>query len=262
MNPTRRFILPALLALSASLGSPLQAEPEKAAPEKAEHKAATEDFTTAVFTLQHAEPEVAKNALKNLELYFDGTIKVDANSRTVVAMGPRAMVNACANILKQLEVSPKSRRSVELNFYILSASKRAVPGGECPEPVREFCEKTKGMFKGFKLLETVVVRTRDGGHSDTAGRFVLDGHEKSESVDYGLYFSELKLTGGSPTRIQIQNLAYRHNRVLSDGKHAGNSLHMTSDVDFVEGQLAAVSTFSQGTAEESLCIIVSAKLLD
>lgn len=120
------------------------------------------EVQTAVFSIQYADVKALTKLLDDFSEYLGGSINCDVGSKTIAVVGSKELVAACTEAIRRLDVPPKSQRSIELTIYILLASKKPIPDGGCPPELQSFCGQMKGIFKGFKLLETISTRTVDG----------------------------------------------------------------------------------------------------
>ena len=259
------------LALSLIAGvSPAKAEDQKLG---ATIQASHGEIQTGVFTIQHADVNALRGLLTNFPGYFNGgDIKFDSGSRTVVVIGSKELVAACAEAIKRLDVPPKAAKNIDLTFYILVASKKALPDGDCPAVIQAFCEQMKGVFKGFRLLETVTVRTREGSAEESKG-VIAPGEPGGDTMAYRLRFDSARIsTEDKDARpiIRINKLDFTATVRLPKEAKTGSAdsggsyrdVGVSASVDFREGQEVGITTLSKGTPGESLCIVARAKIVE
>jgi len=242
---------------------PMRAEEPKAASSQ------PGDVQTAIFIVQHADVKTLQDLITPLTWSLKGSVQSDVGTRTLVVIGSKELVAACAAAIKKLDVPPKPARNIELTFYILVASQKPIPNGDCPEVIRSFCEQMKGIYRGFRLLETVTIRAREGSREVAKG--IIPAAEASgETMPYKLHFDSVQLVNDDRdprSIIRINKLEFTVSVTTKKEGKAGSSISnqdvgFNANVDFREGQDAAISTLSQGTPGESLCIVARGKVLD
>ena len=250
-----------VLGLTLSAG-PLGAEDPRPAP------AVRVENQTAVFTVQYADMTALQDQIVMLPNYFGGgTLRFDGKARTIFVIGSRELVAACTEAIKKLDVPPKPVRSLEFTFYILVASQK--PGGECPPAIAGFCEQMKGLYKGFRLLDTVTLRGRDGDWQRVEG-IIPAAEAGGDSMPYRLAFNPVCLAAegkDAKALIRLGKLEFKATVTTrlagKDGSQVSTrDVGVTANVEFAEGQEVGITTVSQGRAGESLCLVAKAKVLE
>jgi len=264
MTSRNLITIPVLaLAFSAAADSMKAEEPKPAAAAGLTRG----DTQTAVFLLRYAVAGEVGRLLEPAAGIYGGKLQYShsPDSQTIMALGSKEWLAACADLIKQVDVPSKPAPNFEFTFYILVASQKPIADGGCPSPITIFCEQMKGMFKGFRLLETVVLRAREGRSAKTKG-IIPSAEPGGDSMPYTLKIEAPYVVdedAGKKSLIRINKLAFNVDVPFKkEGQFGSNAVGMESNIDLREGQDAALSTFSQGKAGESLCIVVRAKVLD
>jgi len=264
------FTVLVLACSFAAATAPLRGEDPKAAPVAPPPHG---DIQTAVFAFQHSDGKSLHDQIISLPGYFGGgTINFDWQSRSIFVIGSKELVAACAEAIKRLDVPPKAAKNIDLTFYILVASKKALPDGDCPAVIQAFCEQMKGVFKGFRLLETVTVRTREGSAEESKG-VIAPGEPGGDTMAYRLRFDSARIsTEDKDARpiIRINKLDFTATVRLPKEAKTGSAdsggsyrdVGVSASVDFREGQEVGITTLSKGTPGESLCIVARAKIVE
>jgi hypothetical protein len=225
------------------------------------------EVQTAVFKIEYADVYTLHRLIGPLSDYLSGSIRADSDSRTIVVVGYKELVAACTEAIKRLDVPPKRAKNIELTFYILVASKKQI--GDCPPVIQSFCEQMKGIFKGFRLLETVTMRAREGSRQTMEG-IIAPTEPAGDNMPYSLHFDSVQLLSDEKDPkpiIRINKLDFSatittRKESKSDWGVGTRDVGFNANVDFREGQEVGLTTSSQGTPGESLCIVAKAKVLD
>jgi hypothetical protein len=158
---TRLLMVTILAAASLALGQS-QAEKEK--------DALRQDLgprVQKVFQVKHADVNSLWNAFNHI-----ANVRVDQNLKLLVVSGTPEAVKAIEDALKTLDVPPPPPapvKNIELTMYMILA--KPAKNGSLP-PVLESVQKNlEGLFgfKGFHLLETAYLRTRNGHETSARG---------------------------------------------------------------------------------------------
>jgi hypothetical protein len=181
----------------------------------------------------------------------------DPTGRFIVVRGPDASVSAAEEAIRRLDIPPKN---IELTFHIISASMDAAPEPVSPD-IEAVVKQLRSAFpyKSYHLLETAIVRTRDGGEGEVSG--LLPGRGQ-----YQILCRPVRLTAGSPNMIHIDTLKMgaRVGRILSlNGKpdqEVYTETGINTNADIREGQKLVVGKATLVNAAAFL--VVSAKVVE
>lgn len=186
--------------------------------------------------------------------------------RLIVLNGPPELVAAMEAAIHKLDVPPPAARNVEATFHILAAG-GAAPGAPVPAELNSVVEQLFKVFgmKSFRLLETSVIRGREGRNLTTSG--VLPVPVKVEANPrYQIHTPRIAI---SPTEkgntLRIDNLQFRIQIPSAKIGGAGldwSGVEIQTDVDIREGQRVVVGKTSLDTSGQAYFLVVSAKVLE
>src|SRR5262249_18325613 len=158
-----------MLALFALFGLSLPCGAQKEA--KAEAEATTkpaEEWTTKVIEVRHADVARLAEVLKGV---FRGNIKYDAALKIIGVNVPKDTLPAIEDVIKRFDVPPAVTKNIELTAYLVIASEQAEASASVPAELQPVIKQLKGIFayQGFRLLDTLVVRSREGSGGEMRG---------------------------------------------------------------------------------------------
>ncbi len=185
-----RLSLLLLIAALSPVSSPAQREQNKpqrpTAPIKIQREEAPPitpgpDWQRKVFKVKYADVEQLVNVLK----IFGGRILSNRQLKVISVFGPPETVAAVAAAIKQLDVPPTVATNIEVTAYLLMASEQELPSQAIPIELRPVIDQLKKIFtyRGFGLLDTLVVRGRDGKRGNASGVI------SSPMVGFNTYYS-------------------------------------------------------------------------
>ena len=101
----------------------------------------------------------------------NGMVITTSDNDHLILSGPKDTVAGFEEIVKQLDVAPVVKKDVETTVYMIIASAQAASTTPLTPDLDPVVKQLKGIFnyKGFRLLESFVLRSRDGEHGDTNG---------------------------------------------------------------------------------------------
>ncbi len=197
-------------------------------------------------------------------------LATNSDNEHLILSGPKDAVAGFEEIIKQLDVVPVTKKNIETTVYMVVASAQPTSGAAMPAELDPVVKQLKGVFnyKGFRLLDNFVLRSRDTEKGDTSG-FVppLDPSVPvSAKITYSFQYSRVSVDGSETNRvIRYDNLKLRVNVPLSNGAGGFNygDAGISTDVDVPEGKKVVVGKTSaiQG-ADSALILVISAKVVD
>jgi hypothetical protein len=189
-----------------------------------------------------------------------------STGQTVIISGPASNVNAVEAFLKKLDVRP---RNVEATFYIVAASSKS--DGTVPSDLEPVVKQLRSAFNyaGFRLLETAVARSREGGELRTSGVLPMSGDpERTMKRQYTLSVDRINVSAGEKgnvirfDRLQFNVQSPDNRKTEIVGKPEFTYSGVTSDLDVREGQKVVVGKSNFDGPEGTFFLIVTAKLVD
>ncbi|HET8547374.1 MAG TPA: hypothetical protein VFL57_05200 [Bryobacteraceae bacterium] len=187
---------------------------------------------------------------------FIQQMNIDPNGRIVVLTALTAQkLTAAEELLRRLDVPQKN---VELTFHVIAAG-AAAPGSGNPIPtdlesvLKQL--RTTFAFPSYRVLETAVVRTRDGSDGEVGGNVPGLGL-------YNIHFRPIRVTEGSPLQVRLDDLRLRHYTLVSRGEKLTSTDEglINADIDVKEGQKVVVGKST--IRDSALFLVVSARVTD
>lgn len=188
MNSFLRLAALALLPCLMFAQEKKQAEPPR-----------PENMVTRMIRLQHANPLQVSNILRNT-----GTsAQWDDVLRVVVVSGTASQVASVEQTVKELdsEMAKVTVSNAELTVYVLGASQENNGASRIPAALEKTADQIKSAFPypSYRLLETVVARSRVGEQTDIVGTLqpFKDNPEIKDPATYKLHFRLAGITSGT-----------------------------------------------------------------
>jgi hypothetical protein len=236
-------LLVVLLAAAAMLAYADETHVQKVVPVKSGD--AAQIFTTA------------RDVLQTL------TLKMTMYQNNIVLSGSADAVAAAEQLIKNLEASSPVDRDVEISGYIILAAMQPDGTGGIPADLEPVLKQFRNLlnYKSFRVVDTIILRTREANVAATSGFFNLPNDTHGASEDFSLeratiagdviHLKNLKLRLGIPTPVSpgAPQFEYRN-------------IHLQTDVDIKAGQKVAIGKASIDPAGDAIILVVSAKVVD
>ena len=198
-------------------------------------------------------------------------VLVTNDNEHLVLSGPKEAVNSFEEIIKQLDVPPPVKKNIETTVYMLVAT-QGNSGGAVPAQLDPVITQLKSVFsyKGFRLLDSFVLRSRDGEHGDTSG-FVPPLPDTNVSpankIIYQFKYIRVRIDGSDTSRlVRFDGLNFGIKVPVSSGPKG--EFHyveagISTDIDVPEGKKVVVGkTSAVEGADSALILVISAKVVD
>jgi hypothetical protein len=253
----KKFFLTMLIALMSSGVSTAQV-------------ATTESPVRRVISIKNGNMHGIEQTIRNLALQNTNVFVLSSDNEHLILSGPKDAVASFEEIIKQLDVAPVAKKNIETTVYMLVASAQSTSGPALPAELDPVVKQLKGVFsyKGFHLLDSFVLRSRDTEKGETNG-FVppLDSSlPASAKISYQFRYSRVSLDGTETNRvIRYDNLKLGIKVPLSNGPGGFNyyDAGISTDVDVPEGKKVVVGkTSALEGADGALILVISAKVVD
>jgi len=222
---------------------------QDAAPPRVERK---------LIQLKYVNADRMRNLLRN---YTGGNIESDDNLHAVVIRGSSEMVASAEDVVKKLDVPPID---FDLTVYLISTSAQA--GDQLPEALASTAKQLHGVFayKGYQLLDSFVLRGRDGQGATGSQGGNAEGTIKNST--YSFRYNRASVLDGTPKMVNLQNLSLqirlpsgmRNEKGQPEYKTTG----LTTDIDIRDGQKVVVGKSDVNNGESPLILVVTAKVVE
>lgn len=245
------------------------------------------NFRSDVFKLNHAD---VGSIYPLIETFIGGdehtTIAFDPDSNVIVARGPSEVLSLIQNAINRLDQPRESERSKNIEFvaYIVEAGDGEVDSSAIPpvlEPVvREL--QSSFVYKQYRLLDTLVLRTREGREARLSGSLPAMSHTgvgtyelrfkrtrvSEEPGGHLIQFDDLSLSGQfrrlpPPPPPQGSQARPAPTRVTRPAvSNLGDQFSISVNVDVREGQIVVVGKSSMQGAQKAIFFVLTAKVVD
>ena len=224
-----------------------------------------QESVSRVVQLTHVQPDFMRAVL---DILAAGKVRwgTDTNLRVIALNGPPELVDAMEATIKKLDVPPAATKNIELTFHILVASAQAGPSN-VPTDLNGVVQQLSSVFgmKSFRVLETAVLRGREGRGAETSGLVSLPVKVEASPQYFIRCRNMATAPGDKGLRVRLDSLEFRVS--LPSPKVGGEGLTyassgVTTDVDVREGQKVVVGKSGLDTASQSIFLVVSAKVID
>lgn len=190
----------------------------------------------------------------------------DKAMRLIGLSGPSDLVDAVEATIKKMDVPPVPEKNVELTFHILAAGGQS-PSSPIPSDLTSVVQQLGGVFglKSFRLLETAVMRGREGRGAESNGVIAIPVKVEA-SPRYYLRVSRVSSSHGDKgALIRIDGLDFSVS--IPYAKVGGQGLDwlgsgIKTDIDVREGQKVVVGKSSLDSSNQSIFLVVTARILD
>jgi len=150
----------------------------------------------------------------------------------------------------------------ELTVYLISSSPQA--GDQLPDALASTAKQLHGVFgyKGYTLLDSFVLRGRDGQRGTASGTISKD----NKSSTYSFQYERAAVTGEAPKTVSLHNLnlnvRYHMGTFNKDGQPNYRDTGLNTDVDARDGQKIVVGKSDVNNGESPLILVVTAKVVE
>jgi hypothetical protein len=199
----------------------------------------------------------------NLAAVFAGgrtlQLQADDHLHFIAVRGPAETVAAFEEAVKKIDVPPID---FDLTVYLVSGSNQ--PGDQLPEALASTAKQLHGVFayKGYQLLESFVLRGRDGRKGTANGTISANG----KSSTYSFRYEEASVSGDAPKTINFRylnlNLQFRTGGLNKEGQPIFHETGLSTDIDVRDGQKVVVGKSDMNNGESPLILVVTAKVVE
>jgi type II secretory pathway component GspD/PulD (secretin) len=200
---------------------------------------------------------------RNLAGVFAGrdlNIEADDHLHWIAVRGPGDLVQAFEDAVKKLDVAPLD---FELTVYLVSASTQVAD--HLPDALASTAKQLHAVFayKGYELLDSFVLRGRDGQGVSSQGASA-DGTIKNST--YSFRYNRASVLDGAPKIVNLQNLNLQIRTPTGTFDEKGNprfkNTGLNSDIDIRDGQKVVVGKSDVNNGESPLILVVTAKVVE
>jgi hypothetical protein len=187
------------------------------------------------------------------------TMESDDQLHAIAVTGTPEMVASVEEGVKRLDVPPID---FELTIYLISSSAQA--GDQLPEALASTAKQLHGVFafKGYQLLDSFVLRGRDGQRGKASGTISKDG----KSSTYSFQYDGAAVSGEAPKIVNLHslnlNVRFYNGTFDKNGQQNYRDTGLNTDVDARDGQKIVVGKSDVNNGESPLILVVTAKVVE
>lgn len=187
----------------------------------------------------------------------------DPRAKYVTISGPAELITSIEDAIKKIDVPPPATKNIESTFHILLASQTG-ESGVVPKELDGVVQQLRTVFglKSFRLLETAVIRGRDG--SETSG--AMPSPTKQETpARYYISYARTQVSGDDKApRVRFDALRFSAyiQYTASNGQAFDREATIKTDIDVGANQKVVVGKTNVDAASQSIFLVVTAKVVD
>jgi hypothetical protein len=224
--------------------------------------------TQDVIEIKHADINRIYSTIH--ELTGNMPVRVTMYGSSLVLHGQKESVAAVEEVIKKLDVAPPAQKNVELTVYMIVASAQAA-SESLPANLDDVLKQLKAVFpyRGYRLLDNFVLRSRDGQSGDTSGflpAFFGASASTSEKITYHFHFRRVSLPSGDAAQgIRLDELSLDLKVPVhpTPTQTSFEGASIRTDIDVPEGKKVVVGKTSVVEGSEgALFLVISAKVVD
>jgi hypothetical protein len=223
------------------------------------------EIVQKVISVEHVDVRRVQKVLS----IFEVMVEADPQLKVIAVKGLPDSVAAVELAIKRLDVPPPPASNIELTVYMLNATEAPVSDTMMPSELEEVIHQLKNVFtyKGFRLWETLVLRTREGtlgGSKNLHGVISDTGARYEFQLDSAVLVPDEEK--GNMIRLNhllLEMTSANVKRSDRDDEEPSRSAAIRTDIDVREGQKVVVGKANVGVKEKSaLILVVTAKVLE
>ena len=191
---------------------------------------------------------------------------ISTDNEHIILSGSKEVVTGFEEVIKQLDVTPAVKRDIESNIYMIVASGDGPGAGSIPSELEPVIKQLKGIFsyKNFRVLESFVLRSRDGESGETSGMVLTDETPGIHRIRYEFRYRRVSLDGTDTAKsIRFDHLQLSLKVPTGTNQITFENAGISTDVDVPEGKKVVVGKTSGILGSDSaLILVISAKVVD
>jgi Bacterial type II/III secretion system short domain len=228
---------------------------------KAEEKTPAEDsrnWPVKIFQVKYANV----NQLARVFNAFGAIINADPGLNVISVRAPKEVLAAIEESIQRLDVPPAASRNIDLTAYLLIGSMREAPTDNPPSELDPVVKQLKAVFnyKGFRLLDTLVMRVREQTGGNVHGSVASPVNDVRQPIPYDFHINSVSISSEGAARVvRINNLNFTLHVPHPSGHF---EVGVQTDIDVREGQKAVVGKANIDNADNALILVLTAKVIE
>lgn len=227
-------------------------------------------FKGKIFELKYRSPEEISDVLRTLSSGFKGAaISSNRELRTITVRDFPENIAAIEEAIKRLDVpkTPRPTADIEVTAYVLIASTTETGNGVLPSNLKNVVTQLQNTlaFKNYRLLTTVIQRSKLGGSRNESGNINSKGTavmgEQNLSANYQFRVNGIWADAreNAATAINFENLVFSLSGVTPDDQRQIGLGEIQTQLTSRDGETVVVGTAS--LKDKGLILVLSNKII-
>lgn len=228
-------------------------------------------FKGKIIEIKNRDPRTLVSILAPLGSGFKGAeLKANPDFKTITVRDFPENIAVIEEAIKRLDVpmpakppepSSPPRPDVEIYGYVLIASQGQEGGNDYPKAIEDVVKQLQAnlSFKSYRLMTSIVQRTRIGGGVSSSGNAILSDKSVAASYDFIIRRISPENETGEISPLTITGLELKlQGQNSPDGQHPGNA-RLATDLKIRDGEKVVVGTAS--LRDKALVLVLTTKII-
>ena len=222
-------------------------------------------MTQRIFDVKYVDVRELANACS-----VQGGVSVRPNEqfRTISTFGPASVVEEIGECIKRYD-TPKpaaTSRDIEIVATMMLLSPKGTAGEAVPADLEPVVKQLKAIFgfTDFRILETAILRNREGMKGETSGNASSPGGGQPPLYYELRYFNSVVSKGERGTVIRLDDVRFNMRAPLpqSGGGSGFINVGFNTSLDIREGQKVVVGKAKIDGSDSALVLVISARAVE
>jgi hypothetical protein len=218
-----------------------------------------------IFEIKHADIDQLAEVLR-----LFAPIQANRQLRVIAVSASRDVVAAVEDAIKRFDVPPPATKNIEMTVYLLMALSEQTGAKNTPAELEGVLKQLRSVFtyQGFRLLDTLVVRSRNGMPGEVNG-VAPKNPDEVQPTFYRFSFGSASITMDNNTgrMIRIDNLRLGAKVTVKTGSAGPANFTMidtgiNTNIDVREGQKVVVGKATIDGSNNVMFLVLTAKVVD
>ena len=196
----------------------------------------------------------------------NGMVISTSDNDHIILSGPKETIAGFEEIIKQLDVPPVIKKNIETTVYMIAASMQAGNGAPLGAELEPVAKQLRTIFnyKTFNVLESFVLRLRDGEGGETSGLVLSEESAALYKMRYVFRCHGVSLQGTDAQKtVRFDSLQLQVKVPVGRAQAAFEDTNIGTEVDVPEGKKVVIGKTSGVLGPDSaLILVISAKVVD
>jgi len=218
------------------------------------------EFVTKVFQLKYADTQRVAKLMNRSGVVWDDHL------RALVVNRPKSDMAEIEQMIQRFDVPPPPVLNIDVTIYLMSALGTPSTGAVPPE-LEAVVKQLKSTFsyKGYQLIDTEVMRVRDGQGVEVSG--VVNGAPSvcdARTISQVKFFSATVSTDerGRSIRIDSLKVGFKIPHVSGEKQYQYVDTGINTNVDVREGQKVVVGKANMDGSDRASIVVLTAKVVE